>query len=54
MTSAERQVFIERLLARLHDLLDRGVKADILVMVGRRDRSTGELRFPQMQIREFE
>ena len=53
MTYEERTIFFEQLLQKLHVLLDNETKADVLVMLGRTDKTTGEKIPPQVQVREF-
>lgn len=50
----DRTTFIERLLARLHALLDQKIKADILIIVGRKNKQTGEELPPRVEIREHD
>ena len=50
----DRRAFLERLMARLHLLLDQKVKADILILVGRRDKVTEEELPPRVQIHEHD
>ena len=47
-----REEFLKRLIARLHLLLDRKVKADVLIYLGRTDERTGEERPPIVQVME--
>jgi hypothetical protein len=46
--------FLERLLERLHEYHRLSRKVDVLIMLGRRNKLTGELEPPKVQIREFE
>ena len=50
----DRKAFLERLIARLHLLLDQKVKADIIIMVGRHDKITDEELPPRVQIHEHD
>ena len=45
--------FFAKLLLKLDDVLARGVQADLLVMVGRRDKHSGVERPPALQVREW-
>ena len=47
------EMFLEQLLEKLHDLHRKHTKADVLVMLGRTDKQTGEKIPPQVQVREF-
>lgn len=47
------EMFLEQLLEKLHDLHRKQTKADVLVMLGRTDKQTGEKIPPQVQVREF-
>ena len=48
----DRKAFLERLTARIHLLLDRKVKADVLIYLGRKDERTGEELPPVVQVME--
>lgn len=45
--------FVERVLERLHRLHQSGQKADVLILMGRLDRTTGELLPPQLRVTEI-
>ena len=45
--------FLERVLARLHDLKRRGVMADVFIHLGRVDKQTGERKPPRLSHHEF-
>lgn len=47
----EWEEFLERLLASLHHLHERGEKVDVLILMGRRDRETRERKPETFQIR---
>ena len=50
----EWETFVERLLERLHTYRANKQKVDILIMLNRRNKITGEWEPPKVQIREFE
>ena len=45
--------FFAKLIGRLQVLLANHLKADLLILLGRRDKSTGTLLPPQVQVRTF-
>jgi hypothetical protein len=49
MTDAEWEERIEKLLEELHRLRQQGLKADVLVKMGRRDEETDEVLPPDIQ-----
>ena len=48
------EAFLERLLERLHHLHAHNTKADILILLGRRDKLTGAPLPPRVEVREHE
>ena len=48
------EAFLERMLARLHDLRRRGVKYNLIISGGRHDKETGFDLPPVFQIQEFD
>lgn len=53
MTYEERTIFLEHLIQKIHGILDREAKVDLIICFGRIDKMTGEHLYPQVQIREF-
>ena len=48
-----REPFFAKLYARLHELIATHTKADVVILTGRTEKSSGEPLAPQVQVRVY-